>query len=286
MGAEAEAPSCPPSAPVPSFTGRGDPGVLPPLCGACACAPPTGSCELPATVTAAAASCAGDGPGVAHISFDPPATWGGTCTAGGAISAGQICGGVPCVQSVTIAPLKVKESMCLPIEPANTPKTPLTWGTFARVCTASPKLKSCGTVDTVCATPTPEPNFKQCIFQHGDPDATDLKCPPTYPNHGVFYSDFIDTRTCSPCECAAPTGSTCTGSISIFADGVCGPSLVVSAAIDTISSQCHDVPPGTALGSKSASQPIYAAGSCVATGGVEMNGPPKPATVICCRDTP
>ena len=66
--------------------------------------------------------------------------------------------------------------------------------------------------------------------------------------------------------------------------------LVVSAAIDAIGSQCLDVKPvGSALLSKSASAPVFTAGTCVAKGGApETQALPDPGTanIICCLGTP
>ncbi|MFS8069879.1 MAG: hypothetical protein ACMG6S_26235 [Byssovorax sp.] len=283
MGVEVEAPPCPAVAPVESYTGHGDLGSVASFCGACACAPPSGSCELPATLTASASVCPGDGSGVTHTSFDPPANWGGTCTAASSTPAGKLCGGVPCVQSITIAPLTLKQDGCSPIEPT-TMATPPAWGTFARSCITAPSTRVCGVVGELCAPMAPEPAFKLCISRSGDPEKPALACPSNYPVRSVFYDELLDDRTCSPCLCDAPTGSTCTGSISIFDDSACSAPLI-STKIGAAGPLCHDVPAGSALGSKSASEPIYSPGTCAPTGGVQ-NGSAVPdgATVFCCRE--
>ena len=74
MGDEAAAPLCPEIAPLERFRVRRPPAVQP-CATSCTCELPSGSCELPATVTASAASCPGNGSGVAQTSFDPPASW-------------------------------------------------------------------------------------------------------------------------------------------------------------------------------------------------------------------
>lgn len=285
MGAEAEAPPCPAAADIESFTLHGDPGSLPPLCGACTCAPPVGACSLPTTVTTSSSNCPGTGFGVFQIPFDPPAAWGGTCTAPGTIPSGLLCGGVPCVKSITIAPMVVKESECQPIEPPHLSTTPPSSNILARICNGSPRSASCGQSD-VCAPATPTPGFKHCISRVMLPGGSDGKCPPSYPSRGVFYENFVDTRTCAPCKCEKSSGSTCTGSLSIFKDGLCGAAVVASGLIDAIEPKCHDVPLGIALGSMSASEPSYAAGSCPASGGEEKEGPAQFPTLICCRETP
>lgn len=272
VGLEANAPAC--SDIVGGFgevyTGHGYPDGTT-LCGACTCDLPSGSCELPATLTAAAASCAGDTPSVAHLSFDSPANWSGTCAADNAIPAGKLCGGVPCVQSVTIAPLTMNQSGCLPMNPPSI-KPPPTETTFARACSAGNAFEHCVT-GGLCAPATPGPEFKQCIGHEGDSDYSE--CPLAYPNRNVFYHG--DTLHCSPCACDAPIGSGCSGSIMISANSACTPPLLPAISIDEKAATCTDVPPGSALGSKSASELSYHGGSCAPSGGKPLG------TVFCCQ---
>jgi hypothetical protein len=131
----------------------------------------------------------------------------------------------------------------------------------------------------------PEPAFKQCISQTGNPAVLD--CPPSYPEKNVFYDKFVDNRFCTPCTCGAAESSTCVGSIGLFSDAVCGTPLVgPTLAIDAISPKCHDVPIGSALESKSASEPTYKPGACPVTGGEKGQIDATFARVICCQGTP
>ena len=284
MGAEAAAPSCAdvPGLPLEFFTGHAD--LDGPLCGACTCEQPSGSCALPATLTAAAASCAGDSSSVEHTPFGPPPKWEGDCTAANAISAGKLCGGVPCVQSVTIAPLTLKQGGCLPIEPPKAP--PPNWTTFTRACSPASVLANCGQKGGVCMPIVADSKFRICAMQKGAPNQ--VACPPAYPDKRVFYGNSADTLACSPCSCGAPAGSTCTGSVSIFPDSGCGAPLVVSVSIDATGPLCTDIKPaGSGLGSMSASEPIFTPGACKATGGeLAAGSSPLVSTVVCCQGMP
>ncbi len=281
MGDEADAPPCPTSAPSEGFTARRPPATA--TCATtCTCGPSSGSCAPPATLTANSGTCQ-NAAGATHTSFDPPAAWNGDCTAANAIPLGQLCGGVPCVQSVTIAPLTANESGCLPIEAPNV--TPPPWGTFARACSASEFAPPCSTnTDTVCLAVAPGPEFKRCIAQKGDPAV--LQCPASYPAKSVFYENFVDNRYCTQCTCGATETSTCVGLIGLFSAPACGAPLAGSLAIDAEGPKCHDVPAGSALGSKSASEPTYTPGTCPVTGGQLGQIDAAITRVICCQGTP
>jgi hypothetical protein len=283
MGDEAAAPLCPAIAPFEGFTGHGDP-IVPEVCTTCVCDPPIGSCALPAMLTAAASSCAGDGSGVAHTSFDPPANWGGTCNGENAIPTGKLCGGVPCVQSIMIAPLTMKESGCTLIETPHVPMPP-SWGMFARACITTAHQPDCSEVE-VCVPAAPVPEFKQCISHEYQGDPNDLECDPSYPIRSVIYDKFVDKRMCAPCSCGAPEGGACTGSISVFEDGGCKAPLFATLKLDATGAQCVDVPPGSALESKSASEAIYSSGKCAVIGGTSGKVSFIHIRVICCQGTP
>ncbi len=283
-GDEADAPHCSdlPGNPDEIYAGHGDLDA-PTHCDACACAPPAGSCELPATVTASAGICPGSGPGAAHTPFDPPPKWDGDCTSANAIPLGKLCGGAPCVQSVTIAPLALKQSGCLPIQPPNVQPPPI-WQKFARAC-GNGKVSYCES-GRPCVPRVPMPQFKQCISHDGDSDYS--KCPSDYPERSIFYQSFSDDRSCPACTCDVPKGSTCAGSISIFADPACGMSIGSALQLDAVTPKCLDLVPGAALGGKSASEPIFTAGQCApqfddkATMFVSLHT----AEVWCCQGTP
>jgi hypothetical protein len=282
MGDEAEAPPCPALADAEGFTARRPPAGQP-CPTSCTCGPTSGSCTLPATLTANSAPCPGNAPGAVHTAFDPPPSWTDTCTAANAIPAGQLCGGVPCVQSVTIAPLTVIESDCQPVETPNVAPPP--WGTFARACQNVKPPPHCVGEAGVCAPAPPGPEFKQCIASWNYPDV--LPCPPSFPEKNVFYKDFVDSRFCTPCTCGAAESGTCVGSIGLFSDAACAAPLIgPTIAIDAVSPKCHDVPPGSALGSKSASEPTYTPGSCPVTGGAKGQIDATLTWVICCQSTP
>ncbi len=282
-GDEINAPSCSevPRAPAVAYTGHADPSDGPYACGACTCDPPTGSCWLPATLTASSSICSAAGG--EQTSFNPPSSWDGSCTASNLVPAGKLCKGVPCVQSVTIASLEPIDK-CKPIAAPAPIQPPRTWKTFARACFNAAYPPPCTTDGEACVAAIPGPDFKQCIFRAGEPDSSHLSCPPTYPDRSVFYEGAVPT--CTPCECTKPSGSTCSGSIGLFSDAACGVPLIgPTYMLDALGPKCVDVPLGSALGSKSSSIPIYSPGVCTASGGEPMIEPsPNAATVFCCQD--
>jgi hypothetical protein len=269
-----QAPTCPAVAPA-QLDGYADLSA-PGICGACQCDPPTGSCALPTTITASSsAACPDDGPGAILTPFDPPAGWDGGCTANDAIDGGELCDGGPCVQSFTIAPLSVNESSCAPTQtPA--PQDPPSWGTFARTCRGAP-FGPCGT-GLVCSPSSP-PGFKVCIYKDGD-----NPCPSnSYSERHVFYTSYQDNRTCSAsCSCSPPVGSVCSAEVSIYVDGACSTTATYVETVDSSMPACHDLTPGAALGSKSASVPVYTAGACRPSGGPTGAVDPTGAFTVCC----
>lgn len=279
MGAEVDAPPCPEAAPALGFEGRAG-LVAPSSCGSCQCAPPEGTCRLPVSLTAAAGACTPD-PGAAALPFDAPAGWDGSCTAAGAVPADLMCGGGPCVQSLTIAPMTLDEAGCEPV--AHVPDTPpVSWQTFARGCR--------GVVPGACATygfacsPADVPGFRACVYQPGE-----TSCPEgsAYSEKHVFYHGFTDDRACSPCTCGAPTGSGCSAQIAIYPDGACASDPSYVETIGAGGPQCHDLVPGAPLGSKSATAPVYTPGACAAGGGSPLGSaaPVGPST-LCCLPSP
>jgi hypothetical protein len=279
-------PSCPNGAPQMPNGPWHAPGPAP-VCPACQCKQSTGTCTLPTTVTANAFACGDTG---TNTPLDPPNMWDGSCAAPDPIQANADCNGEPCVQSVTIGPLN-KSDACEPysvtttINPAGL--------TFAMSCN--------GTTAGQCADPgdtcVPGPPHKQgsmssggkwtyCLFQEGDVDPDVDACPTTYKHRYTFADDIDDTRGCTECTCGQPEGSKCTSDVGIYSDNACSASL----ASDTVTEQveppwCLPLPPGSALGSVSATTPTYTTGKCQPSGGgmtgqANLYGP----VALCCLD--
>jgi hypothetical protein len=282
-GALVDQPPCPSWAPAQNREGNADLTSTPASCVACACQPPTGTCALPAKITASnAPTCAA--PGNISLSFDPPAGWAGECTQSNAIPAGVLCGGVPCVQSVSIEPLILTETGCMPTIP--TPPAPPpgpgdspTWSTVAITC-GSDHHGQCSDPGDTCAPNLPPlpPGFQICVSAFGD-----QQCEEGFPDKHVFYRDFHDGRSCTPCACDAPSGGTCTGAISVFDGSVCS-GLLLTLDVANDGKKCSGLVPGSGLASKSAGPLTYSAGVCPPSGG-EPTGALEPITpkTFCCR---
>lgn len=278
LGAEGEVPACPEQAQIAKdlYT---DLVVSPASCGACSCDPPVGSCTLPTDMIASTATCAGSPSGTWFSPFDAPVGWDGSCTAADALAAG--CDGVLCIKSLTIDPLLVTEGGCTPTMtgPAGSPSKP-SWSTFARVCEGTPHSGpgGCESSAQTCV-PKVAPGFAQCIHRPGN-----FPCDPDQPytERHVLYEGYADTRSCSACACGEATGSSCTAKVSIFTSPMCS-DLLGLFPIDAIGPKCFDLPPGTALASKSAGPVLHVPGTCQPSGGdptgsVELLFP----TTFCC----
>ena len=173
----------------------------------------------------------------------------------------------------------------MPVEQPNVPPPP--WGTFARACMSTTIVRTnCTLNKEVCVAVAPGPEFKQCLSRSGDPAV--VHCPPSYPEKSVFYQDFVDNRFCTPCTCGASEGGTCVGSIGFFEDAACGVPLAGPfLTIDATGPTCVDIKPtGSALRSKSASEPTYTPGKCPVTGGQKGKIDGIGTLVICCESTP
>ncbi|MEO7327157.1 MAG: hypothetical protein ABI193_01175 [Minicystis sp.] len=249
----------------------------PASCGDCTCDPPAGSCTLPTELTVSTATCAGSGSGAWFSPFDAPSGWDGSCTSMDAFAMG--CNGGLCSKSLTIAPPAVTKGVCTPVSvgSAGPPAAP-TWGTFARTCTETPHVQAEACVDPQqrCA-PAPAPGFLLCAYQTGD-----VPCGSHYSERHVLYESYSDTRGCSPCACDDATGSSCTAQVSVFTGLLCS-DLLGLFPIDTTGPKCFDLPPGTALASKSASPATYSPGVCQPDGGYPTGiAEPLFPTTFCC----
>lgn len=287
LGAGSEMPGCP------SGTTDGDVWVAsgpPAPCGACACEPSTGACELPAMATAMAATCVTTTSTTTATPTNPPVPWDGSCTTQGAIPGDLMCGAGPCVQSLTVGPLTVKNEGCLPTVPI-VPKDVLKVWTSARACIGQGHGDCPRDPPTTCAPAAPDPDpmhppppgrWTHCLARDGD--LSSVGCPPGYPVPRVFAADYHDTRACSPCTCLPAEGGACWSLITAYTDSAC--SMPVAAVTATPSGpMCVNIPAGAALGSKTASAPAYQAGACQPAGGepsgdVDYVGP----STFCCTE--
>ena len=255
---------------------------IPPLsCPGCACDPPTGECGLPGKMTAHSGNCPGSAQGSGHTDFSPPPNWDGTCTSTGAIPSGAQCNGKPCVRSLSVEPLTMKENGCAPrTTGAAPPPGPPTWQTAATVCQPS----TCKGGEGACVTkagPSP-PEWAVCVATDGEGAA----CSAPFPDKHVIHEGFADSRACSACSCDPPSGSSCLAGLQVYEGGSCqGTAALGGVAITTNDAPfCFDLPPGEALGSKVMGSPIFRPGSCEprgggSTGGVALTG----AVTLCCR---
>ncbi|MFS8069882.1 MAG: hypothetical protein ACMG6S_26250, partial [Byssovorax sp.] len=180
-----------------------------------------------------------------------------------------------------------KENDCAPIQPTNV-QPPATWKKLARACTRHQSQQRCSTHPGLCMPATPGRQFRQCISYSGGTTGWS-ECPLDYPDRNVFYPSFTDGRSCPACTCDPPEGSTCNGSVSMFGDAACGAPLSSTVLLDATGPACTDIKPaGSALGSKSASEPVYTPGQCAPRFDetTTVFAAPQDPQVWCCRDTP
>lgn len=248
-----------------------------PECPSCSCA--AAACALPQAMHAGAAKCPGDGaPAIAFDAAPPGGEWDGSCTTYDAIAGGLECSGVPCVQSITIAPA-VKP--CEPQAQGGASPPPPSWGAMARECSIGDLPGEGCAPGFVCPPAVPD-GFALCLYVLGDyPD-----CPGEYPRR-LVVAEWKDERKCSPCACGDPQGAGCKAYVSVFEDQGCGSLLGTYTVTSSMDDGCHDLPPGTALGSKSAILSVDAPGACSPSGG-EPAGAVVPAVpvTLCCQPDP
>jgi hypothetical protein len=279
-----QAPDCPAAAPNPGYEGFADLAPPPHACAACQCDPPEASCQLPLGWAAHATAAMCD-PGSAETSFAAPDGWDGSCTAANAIPASQDCGGQPCVQSLSIeAPALVVTAACTPrqAEPPPVPRLD-PWQTRALACLPGAYTECPDDRSTCMPSPgqsgmPPPGGFLTCIFHEGD-----TSCEVPYADKHVFYTGVDDTRDCTPCGCGDPEGASCTVMASVYSDGACT-ALLGSNVISSTTAFCGVVPPGVALGSKSAEVIAAAPGACPPSGGEAVGEMTAAApSTFCCR---
>ena len=275
LGPSEDALSCPDVAPLVGSEGFADP-IAPYTCPSCSCTPAV--CALPEDIHVAAATCPGDG--APSIAWGSPA-WGGMCTADGAIPPGQMCGGVPCAQSLKIGAASVEP--CQAVEEGAESIADPAWGLMARECMIGPLTgEGCTTTGEVCA-PAPPVGFTLCVHRPGD--NSDVPCPKSYPYRSVVYAGVHDDRSCAPCSCGDPQGAACSALVKAFTDGSCG-AQIAAAAVALGDPACVDLPAGVGLGSKAATWMEQTPGSCTQSGGPVGGVVLSEPYTLCCETEP
>ena len=266
---------CPPNAPKPGQVWYANPDQTLMPCPACSCAPSTGVCMLPDTITVSASPVC---PSDAGVPFNPPSAWDGGCTSNDAV-AGPVCDGGPCL--ATVGPMIPVEDGCVPTQ-AIIPKL-VKWGFAAYGCAGRTNGGTCESPGDVCAPapPSAASGFSICVSRQGDDSL--IQCPQGYPARTVFYPAGDDDRGCTPCECGPSEGGSCSSLVSVYADDAC--SMPVGTVTASSSGPaCVSIPADSSLGSKQASPPVYTPGTCQPSGG-EQTGSVKPIDPItfCCQ---
>jgi len=156
-------------------------------CSACSCGAVTGeSCDGPVMTFYFDSSCQNAAGTQTVTSSCQPTTIAQSVTVAAPLAAGGTCGSDGGVATTT----------------------PPTWGQVARACSPTSTAPGSCPGGQVCASAPASPfSTSVCVMQTGIATA----CPTAYPTGPqVFYAGVADMRTCSPCQCSAPTGAQCT----------------------------------------------------------------------------
>jgi hypothetical protein len=216
-------PACPaPFASTPAFDGHADLVAPAAKCSACSCGAGTGaSCGAPAVHFFGSGGCTN----ACAPDLRPTV---GACV--GFASAIASCGDSPHVSDTAAAP---SGGACPPS--AQSPAiAPVGWSTTARACETAAALTSNGCDGSDVCAPAAPPGFapRMCMYKGGD-----VACPATYAARSVFYAGAVDTRACSACACAPPSGGACTGAqVAYFDDLAC------SVADGAVGGSCQTAP--------------------------------------------
>jgi hypothetical protein len=215
-------PDCADSGGFPTEVGAGGIGLAggAPTCPSCSCGPPVGvSCQIGAATFYGGPSCVQQGgtlnvamgvcQGFVTLQFDPASVrWANAPASGGA---------------------------CIPKQTGNEVIPPVQWAEQMVACGDGGNAGAgCGA--GVCV-PRPAPPFDDtiCVYQAGD-----LPCPSgPYSVRTVFYTNADDTRACSACDCGAPTGTSCAGTMKLYTDTACTMDEVILSSVN----QCSNLPP-------------------------------------------
>jgi hypothetical protein len=220
--------------------------------------------------------------GGVKTNFDSPVGWDGVCDEGQSISAGKLCGGVPCVRSITISPPVITEQPCKAVtigDPEQPP--PRVWyggpeTPVGRACLSNKPTPSCADQAGACFPGGPA--FSACIMSEGE-----LDCPEGWGERHLLYGNVEDARECTACSCGLPSGGTCGVYATVFGVADCSQPKVAVEVSAGMMEPCLDVMPGEPFAAKSAELLAYVKGTCTPNGGEVMGEllVEQPATVCC-----
>ena len=176
--------------------------------------------------------------------FNAPAAWDGTCNTMSSVSSAN---------SLTVTPLPTPASYCVPSVAG---PISLQGPTPSLSCESPNHVApgSCGDQSMICAFPKTD-GFLTCIV---DLSKKAIECPDGWPaKHVVWSNDYA----CG-CTCGAPSGDTCSATVTVYEDGACSKPLGSVMVSSDQPKGCIDVTPGSPFGSKSSTPPVYTAGTC------------------------
>lgn len=259
-------PSCGPGySPTPIFEGTGGLTVDPTSCSPCDCSSPVGGgCAPPILTVYSDRNCSTP----CGLDGGPPSS---SCVAASG-----------CAAFEATAPVPSSLGSCTPSGGTPTYDAAVTWSQAVRACIATgAQSVSCGS-DSVCvqspAAPFPP---RVCMMQVGEV----ASCPGSpYLDRLVYSSkDVIDTRACSACTCASPTGASCSFPTQPPLPGFrfLDPGCVTPAIPFNVPSDCTPVAGAGGVGL--VSSPVFDGGSCAPDGGLPL-GAVVPAAIetFCC----
>jgi len=259
----------------------------PAVCDICECEKSEGECtELTTDITIRAGTC--DNVIASTIPFGDPQGWDGSCTNADALPVDEKCpvgSSTLCAQSVAVGKLPgpTTESCAVTTHPVPNFTTSKDWKTGVISCRGNVNETACGE-GSACVRDLPLP-WLQCIWRAGKHQVCPLEYDWdrfwTYPETAI-----IDDRKCTKCECGAPVGSACVGTLRLYDDATC---TSQSSQIDVASygDQCTNLyPPGKAIGAKAIPDLHYIPGECLASGGGATGSAKEDdsqAITFCCR---
>jgi hypothetical protein len=202
-------------------------------CPSCSCDPPTGE-TCPTTVDITYYSGANCGGTIYWGDSSDPITVDNTCT-GYQLSHGP-SGEYPETAEFDAVPAN---GSCAPHTTGQANIPPTTYEQ-ARVCKGATTSACSG--GSLCV-PTPAQSFKLCVYKSGDDS-----CPQPFTHKTSGYNDFTDSRACSSCDCGAPAGASCSGTIADSTGASCGSGTTTTIPANTCTNIAKDTTTGTLEG--------------------------------------